>query len=202
MRGRSGRLFVVICTLLLLAISSSALLAAKRDQLGRNKIELRDYPGEGGDFTLTDLNGKPFSLQSTRGKVVLLFFGYTVCPDVCPTTLVEMKRVVAELGEKSKQIKVIFISIDPERDTAERLKEWLAFYDKRFLGLTGSPADIKNVAKMYRARYKKYNADSAAGYLLKHTSYVFLLDKSGVLRYKIPFNTPTEIIIGGIEKVL
>ncbi|MCP4297411.1 MAG: SCO family protein [Proteobacteria bacterium] len=188
--------------LLSLSLLTTTCFGARRHQIGRDGIVLQNFPEQGGDFDLLDFEGNEFSLKDLRGKVVLLFFGYVTCPDICPSTLIEMKRLMLVLGEKADELKVIFVSVDPERDSPDRMKEWLAFYDSRFLGLTGTPTEILAAAKKYGARYKRYNADSAAGYLIKHTSYTFLIDKKGDLRYKIPFNTPTEIMIGGIEQIL
>ncbi|ACO03102.1 MAG TPA: SCO family protein [Persephonella sp.] len=138
------------------------------------------------DFTLTDHNGKKVKLSDFKDKIVLVFFGYTFCPDVCPATMLRIKETLDNLGDYKKYVKVLFISVDPERDTPEKLKEYVKFYDKdgTIIGLTGKPEEIKKVAKSFRAFYEKVpvkdNPD--VEYLMDHTAFIYLLDNRGILK--------------------
>ena len=139
------------------------------------------------NFTLTDHNGKKVSFSDFKGKYLLVFFGYTYCPDVCPTSMLRIKEAIDYLGDYKKYIHVLFISVDPERDTPELLKRFLSFYDpegKYMTGLTGKPDEIKKVAKMFRAYYEKVplKDNPEVGYLVDHTAFIYLIDKNGVLR--------------------
>ena len=169
--------------------------------LQADNLKLRYYK-KGGDFTLTDHNGEKRSLTDYRGKVVLLFFGYTVCPDVCPTTLLEMKGALEKLGPQADQVQVLFISIDPARDTPELIKNYLSGFDSRIVGLSGTTEQVAQVAKQYAARYRKREIGSAAGYLVDHTAFSYLIDQEGKLRYLFPFKTPPAFMVRGINKLL
>jgi len=138
----------------------------------------------GGDFSLTDQYGHSFHLADLRGKTVLLFFGYTLCPDICPTTLSKLKKVNEILGSQSENIRVIFITVDPERDTKDRMEKYLAYFDIGVIGLTGSKKEIQSVTDSYHAVFEKVVVkDSAAGYLVNHSSLTYLIDKKGKIRY-------------------
>ncbi len=138
------------------------------------------------DFTLTDHNGKKVKLSDFKDKIVLVFFGYTFCPDVCPATMLRIKEVLENLKDYKKYVKVLFISVDPERDTPDKLKEYVNFYDKdgTIIGLTGKPEEIKKVARSFRAFYEKVpvkdNPD--VGYLMDHSAFIYLLDNRGILK--------------------
>lgn len=139
------------------------------------------------NFTLIDQNGKEVSFYDFRGKYLLVFFGYTYCPDVCPTSMLRIKETLDHLGSYKKYVHVLFISVDPERDTPELLKRFISFYDpsgKYITGLTGKPEEIKKVAKMFKAYYEKVpiKDNPEVGYLVDHTAFIYLIDKKGILR--------------------
>ena len=140
------------------------------------------YENFGGAFSLTGPEGKTVSLRDFRNKVVLIYFGYTFCPDICPITLSNLKLTMLDLGEKAEDVQVIFISIDPERDSYEKLKDYVPYFHPTFIGLTGSEADIAAVAKKYQTIYLKQKVESEAGYLMAHTDVVILVDQNG--RYR------------------
>ena len=140
------------------------------------------YENFGGDFSLTGPEGKTVSLEYFRNKIVLVYFGYTFCPDVCPITLSKLKLIMLDLGKKAEEVQVIFISIDPERDTYQRLKDYVPYFHPTFIGLTGTEADIAAVAKKYQTIYLKQIVESEAGYLMAHTDVVILVDQNG--RYR------------------
>lgn len=139
------------------------------------------------NFTLIDQNGKEVSFYDFRGKYLLVFFGYTYCPDVCPTSMLRIKETLDHLDSYKKYVHVLFISVDPERDTPELLKRFISFYDpsgKYITGLTGKPEEIKKVAKMFKAYYEKVpiKDNPEVGYLVDHTAFIYLIDKKGILR--------------------
>ena len=140
------------------------------------------YKNFGGDFSLTGPEGKTVSLEDFRNKVVLIYFGYTFCPDVCPITLSNLKMLMLSLEEKAEDVQVIFISIDPERDTFQKLKDYVPYFHPTFIGLTGSEAEIAAVAKKYQTIYIKQKVESEAGYLMAHSDVVILVDQNGRFR--------------------
>ena len=140
------------------------------------------YKNFGGDFSLTGPEGKTVSLEDFRNKVVLIYFGYTFCPDVCPITLSNLKMLMLSLEEKAEDVQVIFISIDPERDTFQKLKDYVPYFHPTFIGLTGSEAELASVAKKYQTFYLKQKVESEAGYLMAHSDVVILVDQNGRFR--------------------
>ena len=140
------------------------------------------YKNFGGDFSLTGPEGKTVSLEDFRNKVVLIYFGYTFCPDVCPITLSNLKMLMLSLEEKAEDVQVIFISIDPERDTYQKLKDYVPYFHPTFIGLTGSEAELASVAKKYQTFYLKQKVESEAGYLMAHSDVVILVDQNGRFR--------------------
>jgi protein SCO1/2 len=155
----------------------------------------------GGPFQLVDQNGQPFTDQNLKGKPFLVFFGFTNCPDVCPTALFEVSEIMRELGPDAQRTAAIFISVDPERDTPDVLKDYLASFDHNVRGLTGDPAAIAAAAKAYRVYYKKVPLE-AGDYTMDHTALVYLMDKEG--RFVAPFNIkrPTEAAAADLRKYL
>jgi protein SCO1/2 len=155
----------------------------------------------GGPIQLTDQNGQPFSDQSLRGKPFLVFFGFTHCPDVCPTALFEVSEIMRRLGPDAARAAALFISVDPERDTPAVLKEYLSSFDPNLQALTGDPAAIAAVAKAYRVYYKKVPLEGE-DYTLDHTALVYLMDKQG--RFVAPFNIkrPPEAAAADLRKYL
>jgi protein SCO1 len=132
----------------------------------------------GGPFKLTDQNGKMVTDQDFKGKPFLVFFGFTHCPDVCPTTLFDISEVMKSLGPDANRIGAVFITVDPGRDTAASLKEYLSSFDPHVEGLTGDAAALAAVAKEYRVYYKKVPLDGG-DYTMDHTAIVYLMDKEG-----------------------
>ena len=150
----------------------------------------------GGPFRLTDQNGQPFSDQDLRGKSFLVFFGFTHCPDACPTTLLEISEIMRELGSDADRTAALFITVDPGRDTPEALKEYLSSFDPHVRGLSGDSADVAAVAKAYRVYYRKIPLDDG-DYTMDHTAIVYLMDKEG--RFVSPFNMRRTADIAAAE---
>lgn len=139
----------------------------------------------GGPFQLIDQNGKPFSDQDMKGKPYLVFFGYTHCPDICPTTLFEMSQLFRKLGPEGNELGAVFITVDPERDTQPVLKDYLASFDPHLRGLTGDQKAIDQAIKDYRVYAKKVPLKDG-DYSMDHTAIVYLMDKDG--KFVAPFN--------------
>jgi protein SCO1/2 len=144
----------------------------------------------GGPFTLIDQNGKPVTDATWRGRWMLVYFGYTYCPDVCPTELQTVAAALDALGKQAAQMVPIFITIDPERDTAERMAEYVKLFDARLVGLTGTPEQIAAVAKAYRVYYAKVPAKDSAPYLMDHSSFLYLMGPDG--RFQTLFRPGTS----------
>jgi protein SCO1/2 len=139
----------------------------------------------GGPFSLMDQDGRPVTEQDVKGKPFLVFFGFTHCPDVCPTTLFDVSEIFRKLGPDADRVRALFITVDPERDTVPTLKDYLSSFDPHLSGLTGELPDIAKVAKEYRVYYKKVPLDQG-GYTMDHTAIVYLMDKDG--RFVSPFS--------------
>lgn len=137
--------------------------------------------GIGGDFTLSGPGGKAVSLSDYRGKLVLLYFGYTSCPDICPSSLSIMQRTMRALGTEAGEVQGIFVTVDPERDGGQRLQEYAAYFHPDFIGLEGDTEATRKAARLWNVSYRKEASDSAAGYLISHSDYIYLLDRQGEL---------------------
>ena len=151
---------------------------------------------------LTRADGSPFRMSALKGKIVLLFFGFTSCPDVCPTTLADFKRVKADLGEKADQLAFIFITVDPQRDTPEGAQAYAAGFDPQFIGLSGSETELEPVWQGYGVYRKITESGSAASYEVDHSSRVYLVDRTNRLRVTYPYGTPVEDLTADIRFLL
>jgi len=157
----------------------------------------------GGPFTLTDHTGRRVTDQDFRGKYMLVYFGFTFCPDVCPTGLQVMAAALDQLGPKAEEIIPIFISVDPERDTPEQLAQYVPSFHSRLIGLTGSPEEIQSVAKAYRVYFRKVKDEkSTAEYTIDHTSIIYLMDPNGEFVTHFTHATPVDVMVEKLEKVL
>ena len=132
------------------------------------------------DFVLHDQDGRLFHLKDHRGQIILIFFGYTSCPDVCPTTLSKLARVYKLLGPLREKVLTVFITIDPARDTPQKLKEYLQYFNINAVGLSGAKQETDAVVDSYKASYQKVETNSSAlGYMFDHTDYLYLIDQDG-----------------------
>jgi protein SCO1 len=152
---------------------------------GRDPVPSAGAAAIGGPFSLTDQNGRIVTDKDLRGHPFLVFFGFTHCPDVCPTSLFEISEVLGKLGPDAQKLSALFVTIDPERDTPAAMKDYLASFNPRLVGLTGDPAAIAAVAKEYRVYVKKVPLEHG-DYTMDHTALVYLMDKEG--RFVTPFN--------------
>lgn len=155
------------------------------------------------EIELTRDNGSSFRLSEMRGNILLLFFGYTSCPDVCPTTMAELKTALDEIGEENaKNVRVIFVTVDPERDTRQRVQEYVNHFNEDFIGLSGTEAELARVWSDYGVFREIVGGTSAAGYLVTHTARVTLIDKDGNLRVSYGFETPVEDVVHDLKLFL
>ncbi|WP_395823001.1 SCO family protein [Collimonas sp.] len=183
----------VICVLagLLLALS----LVACGDKSGAGSQEMTLSPaksefintdvtglGYARDFALIDHTGKPRTLADYKGKAVVVFFGYTQCPDVCPTTMAEMANVMKELGLLASKVQVLFVTVDPQRDTQELLSKYVPAFDPSFVGLYGDQAATEKVAKEFRVFYQKVPGKTPGSYSMDHTAGSYVFDPEGHIR--------------------
>ena len=151
-------------------------------------------------FELTSHKGEEKTIKDFEGKVVAIFFGFASCPDICPTTMVELKNIKSMLGKNSNQLEVLFISLDPERDTPELLGKFIPSFDSSFIGLTGTIENIEKIAQQFKVYRKKViQGDS---YTIDHSSGIFLLDKDGDVRVRHPYGSEIKLIVEDIEKLI
>ncbi|SCK13959.1 SCO family protein [Vogesella sp. LIG4] len=183
---------------LLLAVTLAACSPGEKLTFKGTDLTGADF---GKPFTLTGQDGKPHSLADYKGKAVVLFFGYTHCPDVCPTTMLEYQQVMKQLGKDADQVQVLFISVDPERDTPQVLAGYLPFFDKRFMGLTGEPELVKSVAAQYKVVAQK-QPTAGGGYSVDHSAGSYVFDRNGQLRVYMPYNTPVADIAHDLQQLL
>ena len=152
---------------------------------GRSPTPAAQQSSVGGPFRLTDHNGKPVTDADMKGRPFLVFFGFTHCPDVCPTALFEISEILRALGPDGDRVRALFVTVDPERDTPEKLRDYLSSFDPRLIGATGDEAAIKAIEKGYRVYAKRVPLEGG-GYTMDHTAIVYLMDKDG--RFVAPFN--------------
>ena len=166
-------------------------------------IDITGSTAFGKDFSLLDPDGKVRTLADFKGKVVLMFFGYTQCPDVCPTTLTEMQQVMTILGPQSDKVQVLFVTVDPGRDTAAILKQYVPAFDPRFLGLRPTDdAALEKVAKDFKIYYKKVPGTSPGSYTIDHTAGSYAFDPDGRLRLYIKHAQGPETLAHDLKELL
>lgn len=175
-----------------LALAAIALMICACGAPYRFRGTVIDPPNDAPDFTLAGQDGQPFRLSEQRGNVVALYFGFTSCPDVCPTTLSDLAAVRRQLGADAEQLRVVLITVDPERDTQERMAQYTKAFDPTFIGLRPTPAELASVLKAYGATaVKRELPGSALGYTMDHSSFIYVIDAAG--RWREVFGHGTEI---------
>lgn len=190
---------ILVVSLVAIAIAGFTIIQTGYTYQG----SLIDPPIRADDFELVNYDSTPFHLSDYRGKVVLLFFGYTNCPDVCPTTLYDFKRIAQALDESSGKVEYVFVTLDPERDTPERLRQYISAFNDSFWGLTGSEEQLSRIWSAYGVyREIEQVGDSAAGYLINHTARVYVIDKNGNLRLTFPFGMPYEAMVEDVQHLV
>jgi protein SCO1/2 len=187
---------------LLIAALAICLVACSPKPEFKN-IDITGSTAFGKDFSLLDPDGNVRTLADFKGKVVVMFFGYTQCPDICPTTLTEMQQVMSLLGPQSDKVQVVFVTVDPERDTAAILKQYVPSFDSRFLGLR--PADeaaLEKVAKDFKIYYKKVPGKSAGSYTMDHSAGSYAFDPEGRLRLYIKHAQGPETLAHDLKELM
>lgn len=166
-------------------------------------IDITGSTAFGKDFSLLDPDGKVRTLADFKGKVVVMFFGYTQCPDICPTTLTEMQQVMTILGPQSDKVQVLFVTVDPERDTAAILKQYVPAFDPRFLGLRPTDdAALEKIGKDFKIYYKKVPGNSPGSYTMDHTAGSYAFDPDGRLRLYIKHAQGPETLAHDLKELL
>jgi protein SCO1/2 len=156
----------------------------------------------GKTLTLTDHTGKLRNMSDFKGKAVVLFFGYTHCPDVCPTTMSDLKQTMKLLGDKANQVQVLFITVDPERDTQEVLAQFVPSFDKRFIGLRGNAQETKQTLGDFKIFYSKVEGKSKDDYSIDHSAGMYVFDKLGEIRLYMGYGEKPADIASDVGKLL
>jgi protein SCO1/2 len=200
---KSRKLIAATALLAVVAVAAAVLWRALGDE---------PYAFAGGEIKparaaapidLVDFNAQPFTLEAVEGDVVLLYFGYTTCPDLCPTTLSDFMAIKAGLGDEAESVRFVMVSVDPERDTAARLKEYLGFFDPDFIGLRGDEAQTEQVKLGWGVVANRVEyPESATRYLVDHTSLIYLIDPDGKLRVTYPYGTDPTLIEQDVRHLL
>lgn len=154
------------------------------------------------DFRLTDHHGQTRTLADFRGKVVAVFFGYTHCPDVCPTTLSDFAAALQQLGPQAARVQVIFVTVDPERDTPELLREFVPAFNPSFLGMYGDAETLRRLARDYKVVYQKTAVKAADDYLIDHSAGTYVYDPQGRLRLLMPYGSTPDAIAQDLKTLL
>ena len=156
----------------------------------------------GGNFQLTAHTGKPFELSDIHGKVGVIFFGFTHCPDVCPTTMLEIQRLLVSLGEDANKVQVLFISVDPKRDTPDKLDTYVTYFNKDIIGLTGTIEEIGSVLEQYHATVSFTGDTSGDNYSVEHNANIFLINREGQVGSIILPRTPYPVFEQQVRKLI
>ena len=195
-------IFVGLGSFALIAIVAVAMLLFAKPASFRGTTYVEPYP-VAPEIELTRSDGGRFRLGELRGDVVLLFFGYTACPDVCPTTLAELKLALSKLKEDdAARVKVLLVTVDPLRDTPARVQEYVDHFNPAFIGLSGPQADLEKVWQAYGIFREDVQEPSAAGDIINHTARVTLIDQQGNMRVSFGLDTPVDDIVHDLELIL
>lgn len=198
MPRRSIFIFAAILTLMAAGLGGYAWMKRSAEHAQGTGVAL-----VGGPFSLTDQNGRKVTEKDFLGKYMLVFFGYTYCPDVCPTELQVMMAALDAMGPEAANIQPVFISIDPERDTPDVLKSYVANFGPRLIGLTGTPDEVAVAAKAYRVFYAKAGATaSATDYLMDHSSIIYLMGPDGRFVKHMPYTTDAPKLAQDLKEAL
>lgn len=158
-------------------------------------------PDAAPNFTLQGANGD-ISLSDFHGKMVILYFGYTFCPDVCPASMSAIANALEQIGKKAERVQVMMISVDPERDTPAEVDAYTKHFNPNFVGVTGSPQEVAQVATLYGIYYAKAEGSAASGYLVEHTATLMVIDEKGALKLLLPFGVTAEEIAADLNYML
>ena len=188
---------IISILVVVVAVSAAAIGYLTLDQGGTGPAAVPI----GGPIHLTDQEGKPFDSATLAGKPYAVFFGFTNCPDACPTTLSEIARTEDEIGAPAKELTTLFVTVDPERDTPAKLKDYISNFGGNTIALSGTPEQVAEVAKEYRVYYKKVPT-SDGGYTMDHTAVLYLMDREGKFKDVIAYSEEHERYVDKIKKLL
>ncbi len=191
--------FRAIVYIFLISSAVACSSAKQESQLFGTDITGADFANT---LSLTDHTGKPRQLADFKGKTVALFFGYTHCPDVCPTTIADLAKAMKLMGKRSDEVQVLFVTLDPERDTQEVLAKFVPSFDSRFIGLFGTLEQTAETAKNFKIFYAKQSETGKSGYTIDHSAGVYAFDKNGKIRIYIKFGQKPNEIASDLEKIL
>jgi protein SCO1/2 len=191
----------VLASVLAFLLSLSACDQAQKPKVSFNNTDVTGLEYAKG-FALTDQNGQRRTLEEFRGKLVFVFFGFTHCPDVCPTTLAEMAGIMKALGPESERLQVVFITLDPERDTPELLASFVPAFHPSFLGLTGDQATIDKVAKDFKVFAQKVPGKDGKSYTIDHTAGSYVFDAQGRIRLFVRHGQPDDALLKDLRQLL
>lgn len=206
---RIGIIALVVSVFIgLIALGLPRIISGGDEQATSLQMERKqeiDPPKDLIDFTLTDQDGNARSLSDMQGRPVLLFFGFTHCPDVCPATLAHFRQIKRDLGEQGSDVTFVLVSVDGARDTPETLKAYVEQFDPEFVGLTGDEEYVREIGGDYFLFFNRAVIDgtqTAVEYLVDHTSYSYLIDSEGKLRVIYPFQAPRDLIVKDIQDLI
>jgi protein SCO1/2 len=195
-------LLVGLGSLLLVALVTLGVFLFGKPESFRGTTYVEPYP-EASNIALTRADGSSFQLSQMREKIVLLFFGYTSCPDICPTTLAELNQALEKLDQNDgDRVQVVFVTVDPQRDTPERTQVYVNNFNPDFIGLSGTEEELSAVWDDFAVFRETVEGASAAGYLVNHTARVTLIDGNGNIRISFGFDTPVENIVHDLKLIL
>ncbi len=193
-----------VASCLVAGLLAIALAGCQKEVPPTPKFQTTDITGAAfaRDFVLTDHNGMTRRLADFRGKLVAIFFGYTHCPDVCPTTLSDFAMALKSMGEEAQQVQVLFVTVDPERDTPELLRQFVPAFNPTFLGMSTDAEHLKALAQEFKVVYQKTAVKGPGDYLIDHTAGTYVYDTQGRLRLLIPYGSGPDVIAHDLKALL
>ena len=195
-----SRLIIGLFAAAVAALAAAAIYLVSAGSLGAGGSPVASAVAIGGPFRLTDQDGQPLGSDDLKGKPFAVFFGFTRCPEICPTTLTELATLMQKLGPDADRMHFVFVSLDPTRDTPEVLKQYISVFDKRIVGLTGSEPDVAAVAKSYRVFWEK--VPTANGdYTLNHSASVYLMDATGNLVGTLAYQEDMDVALTKLRRL-
>lgn len=199
------RIFFAVFVIIIISLIAGVFLFSYR--VTHDAVEQRTSVSSGaaaigGPFQLVDTTNTPVTEANFQGKLQLVYFGFTFCPDICPTDLLVISNVMEKLGADAENVKPIFITVDPERDTPEHLKTYMENFSPTITALTGSPEAIAAVAKEYKVYYKRIDDGKTKDYLVDHTAIKYLMDRNGQFITHFPAGTDVDVIVKKIKEVM
>jgi protein SCO1/2 len=192
----------ILAMMIILALAITSACSSQGLDPSQFKGTFMPTPIPAPDFALTNAAGETVHLNDYEGKIVLLYYGYTFCPDICPTTLSELSKVQRELDDEGEKIQVLMVTVDPERDTPEKLEQYVTHFHPDFVGLSGTKEEIDAAGEGFGIFYEKEEGTEATGYLVNHTARVFVVDPQGNYQLSFAYGTPVEDIIHDLRLLM